>query len=243
MLDQLTVIIKTIHRPWSCARLIQSLDQHAPCVRIKVLDDSHPDKRFSTAYPVEAKRVNRLIETKFDIGISAGRNRLLATVETPYFLLVDDDHVATAKTDLAGLVEKLHVRREQCDLLAAAQPSQAVPRCFEVIDKQRILRAAESSHEQDGNIFYCDMVPNCFVAKSDAIKEIGWDENLKVHEHWEFFHRGWLQGLRVAITADHSFDHRHISNPAYTHLRNRSWYLRRGLKKHGLRKLEWTSPR
>jgi hypothetical protein len=242
MLDQLTVLIKTIHRPWSCARLIQSLDRYAAGVRIHVLDDGQPKRRLSACYPEEAKRIDQLIETKFDIGVSAGRNQLLATVETPYFLLIDDDHVVTTKSDIEGLVSRLHCYGDECDLLAAMSDDNGRPRCFTEDKASRTLYAGIGYHRRDGDVSFCDLVPNTFVAKTDPVRELGWAPFLKVHEHWEFFYRAWQRGLRVAITSEHRFDHRHLHNAAYNHLRGRSWYLRRGLKAHGLRRFLWSSP-
>ncbi len=233
MLDDLTITIKTIHRPWCCARLIQSIERHAPGVRIHVLDDGRPDKRLSACYPADAQRVNQLIETEFDIGISAGRNRLLETVETPYFLLIDDDHVVVERSDLIGLMQKLRGCGATCDLLAAHEGRH---RCFAVEEDTRVLRARNHFHRHVDDLYFCDLVPNTFVAKTAVVRDIGWDESLKVREHWEFFYRAWMEGLKVAMTRTHRFDHKHVHNTNYNHLRSRSWYLAKGLKKHGLKR-------
>ncbi len=241
MLDDLTITIKTIHRPWCCARLIQSIERNVPGVRIHVLDDGRPEKRLSAFYPADAQRVNQLIETEFDIGISAGRNRLLETVETPYFLLIDDDHVVVEQSDIPGLVQKLRDYGSACDLLAALSNQAGKPRCFAVEEENRTLRARCHYHRQDGDVYFCDIVPNTFVAKTNVVRDIGWDESLKVREHWEFFYRAWMEGLKVAISTAHRFDHRHIHNADYNHLRSRSWYLAKGLKKHGLTRFVLTA--
>ena len=211
-------------------------------MRIHVLDDGQPSRRLSRRYPEEARRVNELIETEFDIGISAGRNRLLETVKTPFFLLIDDDHVVTPNSNIETLVARLSDFGSDCDLLAALSDDRGQPRCFHVDESKRILYASHRSHRVVEKVAFCDFVPNTFVARAGIIREIGWDESLKVHEHWEFFYRAWQRGLRVAITPEHSFDHRHLHNPSYNHLRRRSWYMRRGLQKHGLRRFAWTSP-
>ena len=240
--DFLTVVIKTIHRPWCCARLIQSVDRHIPGVPIHVLDDGQPDRRLSATFKNEANRVNKLIETAFDIGISAGRNQLLSTVDTPFFLLLDDDHVITSQSHVATLVSQLANYGRECDLLAAKSNDSGKPRCFRVDDENRVLRAEARFHRRDGHVYFCDMVPNTFVAKTEVVRDIGWDESLKLHEHWEFFYRAWMNGLRVAISHDHRFDHKHVYRTDYQKLRNRSWYLEKGLRKHGLRRFMWTSP-
>lgn len=241
MLDQLTVIIKTIHRPWCCARLIQSLDRYAAGLKIHVLDDGLPHRRLSATYKRDALRANQLIETEFDIGISAGRNRLLETVTTPFFLLLDDDHIVTEESKIESLVLKLESYGDNCDLLAARSNSSGTPRCFEPDPSRRILKAIPRHHKRDGDVFFCDLVPNTFVAKTKTVQAIGWDEALKVHEHWEFFYRAWMQGLRVAVSHEHRFTHRHVHTLDYKPLRSRSWYLTQGLRKHGLRQFAWTA--
>ena len=78
MRDRVTFCIKTIHRPHCCATLVRSIYEHCGDDRplIYVLDDGKPELRFSKVCPDEAAIVDRLIETEYDIGLSAGRNRL-----------------------------------------------------------------------------------------------------------------------------------------------------------------------
>ena len=79
MRDRVTFCIKTIHRPHCCATLVRSIYEHCGDDRplIYVLDDGKPDLRFSQVCPDEASLVDRLIESEYDIGLSAGRNGLI----------------------------------------------------------------------------------------------------------------------------------------------------------------------
>ena len=100
ILSQVTAIIKTFERPKSVDRLIRSIRRHYPELKIMVGDDSfHPTPRSDVQYV-------RLPE---DIGLSAGRNELLKRVETPFFLLLDDDlefHRGTRIERLAHLASR-----------------------------------------------------------------------------------------------------------------------------------------
>ena len=53
-----------------------------------------------------------------DVGLSAGRNALLSRVQTPYFLLLDDDFEFTAETKIEKLASV--VARGEADLVAGA---------------------------------------------------------------------------------------------------------------------------
>lgn len=120
MHEQVTFCVKTIHRPQCRAALVRSIYEHCGDQRplIHVLDDGQPELRFSKRCPEESAMVDRLIETEYDIGLSAGRNRLLDSGTTPIVVLTDDDHQVTERTQLPLLVQKL-VRSPDLDLLAA----------------------------------------------------------------------------------------------------------------------------
>jgi hypothetical protein len=91
MRDRVTFCIKTIHRAHCCATLVRSIYEHCGDDRplIYVLDDGKPELRFSLTCPDEAAMVDRLIETEFDIGLSAGRNRLVEAAQTRMVIFSD----------------------------------------------------------------------------------------------------------------------------------------------------------
>ena len=109
MHEQVTFCVKTIHRPQCRAALVRSIYEHCGDQRplIHVLDDGQPELRFSKHCPAESAMVDRLIETEYDIGLSAGRNRLLDSGTTPIVALTDDDHQVTEQTQFPLLVQKL----------------------------------------------------------------------------------------------------------------------------------------
>ncbi len=71
--------------------------------------------------------VDRLIETEYDIGLSAGRNRLVEAAQNSDGDLLDDDHVVGPQTRLNDLVRKFDSSR--LDLLAtlSKQPHRPHP--------------------------------------------------------------------------------------------------------------------
>ena len=236
MREQVTFCIKTIHRPQCCAALVRSIYEHCGDQRpfIHVLDDGQPELRFSKHCPDEAGLVDRLVETEFDIGLSAGRNRLLDSGTTPIVVLTDDDHQVTEQTQLPLLVQKL-VRSPDLDLLAALSNQEEQPRLLTMQD--RVMRIHYGEHSRRAGIARCDYVGNCFVAYRDILQAIRWDESLKMEEHWDFFWRCKLAGVKVGVATDHSFLHEHVDPPGY--VRGRPEYLSVGKQKYGLRKVIW----
>ncbi|HEY2826961.1 MAG TPA: glycosyltransferase, partial [Pirellulales bacterium] len=96
LLSQTTAIIKTFQRPKDLDRLIRSMRRYYPQLQILVGDDGfEPSPRTDVGYL-------RLPE---DIGLSAGRNALLDRVQTPYFLLLDDDWQFIRKTQIEKLTQ------------------------------------------------------------------------------------------------------------------------------------------
>ncbi len=236
MRDQVTFCIKTIHRPQCCAALVRSIYQHYGDDRplIHVLDDGMPELRFSVACQAEAAMVDRLIETEYDIGLSAGRNHLLDAGDTPIVVFTDDDHLVTERTGLPELVRKLKVHHD-LDLLAALSNHQERPKLMKVDGKR--LRIPHGHYRRQGSIHWCHYVGNCFVAYRDILQAIRWDESLKVEEHWDFFWRCKIAGVNVACDVSHSFKHEHIDPPGYR--RRRPEFLKTALRKHGIERVIW----
>ncbi|WP_234824197.1 glycosyltransferase family 2 protein [Bremerella cremea] len=177
---------------------------------------------------------DKIIETEYDIGLSAGRNRLLDMATTPFVFFADDDHQVTKRTHLRGLVDEL-IKNEQIDLLATLSSNVGRPRLLKV--EGRTLRIPRGFYHASGPLRWCHFVSNCFVAYRDILSAVRWDETLKMEEHWDFFWRAKLAGVKVAVNVARSFRHRHIDPPGYH--RRRPEFRRASLKKHGLKRVIW----
>ena len=236
MRDQATFCIKTIHRPYCCAALVRSIHEHYGDNRplIHVLDDGKPELRFTAVCPDEAAMADKVIISPYDIGLSAGRNRLLDAGDTPIVIFTDDDHLVTHQTRLPDLIATLN-KHHDLDLLAALSNNDERPRMMR--SRNRVLHIAQGSYRQHRSVRWCHYVGNCFVAYRDILQAIRWDESLKVEEHWDFFWRAKIAGMHVAVDVNHSFKHEHVDPPGY--VRRRPEFLDAGLQKHKLRKVVW----
>lgn len=247
-LVQLTAIIKTFERPKCLARLLDSIQKFYPDLRIIVADDSLANR------PLESRLQDLLAPTHrsylrlpADIGLSAGRNAMLARVRTPYFLLLDDDlqfyrhtrlesllqHVASGQRDLvAG--ELVHCRKK---LLFVSRNIQPVHGTFHVEDGQLTMR--RGGVLVDDGILKCDLVHNFYVARTDRIRAMGgWDPDLKLDEQEEFFFRARQFNLRIGMCPEIKARHwgPRRSSSQYTEYRSRC-YKNLAVDKMGLKRL------
>ncbi|MBW2230164.1 MAG: glycosyltransferase [Deltaproteobacteria bacterium] len=225
-----TFIVKTFMRPGCLDRLVVSCRRFYPGVRILVADDSRE--------PVSRDDVE-VIVLPFDSGLSHGRNRLLDRVETKYFVLMDDDHVLTGETKLETLLDALD--SGEFDLVGGVQVEEDGGRfAWEGLfrrDGDTLVLAPGDQGEVDG-VKRVDFCLNFFAARTDAVREVRWDDHFKMGEHTDFFLRcqgrirvGFCPGVRIRHEPERPSD--------YLPFRERAeqTYRRDFLEKHGLREL------
>jgi glycosyltransferase involved in cell wall biosynthesis len=177
-----TAVIKTFQRPRRCAALIASIRRHYPNLSIVVVDDS----RSPGDYPG-----CRHVRLPFDSGLSAGRNAGIAAVETEYLLNLDDDFLFYSKTALGEALAILEQHRE-IDLLAGIVVDLPLLITHDFRDAGLFPTSAEariSPGTRIGPAVVMDKVPNFFLARTAAVRSVGWDPALKMIEHADFFTR------------------------------------------------------
>ena len=199
----ITAVIKTFQRPAACARLVRSLRRLYPAMRVLVADDSRVPTDFDGA---------TTIRLHFDSGVGAGRQALLDRVETPFLLNLDDDFLLFGGTNLGAALALLEAERE-LDLVggkvidlplfithdfagATIWPTAAPPK---IAPGTRL-----------GDAVVLDKVPNFFLARTEAVRAVGWDPRLKRLDHADFFTRA--RG-RIASALLDDFRVLHLRDP------------------------------
>jgi GT2 family glycosyltransferase len=234
-LAQLTAIIKTFERPKCLARLLSSMQQFYPDLRVLVADDSLAnDTPGVSARDIRLPANVSYLRLPADVGLSAGRNAMLARVCTPYFLLLDDDlqfhrrtrlefllqQVASGQQDVAA-GDLVYCQRKMLFVRRSAQPAHGVLR----VESEQLSLQRGGTLTDDG-VVRCDLAHNFFVARTDRIRAMGgWDPDLKLDEQEEFFFRAKQFDLRVGmcpnVTAWHWASRR--PDPRYSEYRSRSF--------------------
>jgi len=187
---KVTAIVKTFERPETLKRLIESIQRLYPHMKIIVVDDSrHPQKLYSV----------KTIIMPYDSGVSAGRQKALESVTTPYVLLLDDDFILYHETKLEPALEIME-REKEIDIMGGEVVN--LP-SFKSADyaQARLHNTGVASLREVGTqiagLSVYDKVPNFYIARTERLQLVGWDKRIKRLDHADFFSRA--KGVLVTV--------------------------------------------
>lgn len=204
-LSKLTAIIRTFERPKALQRLVKSIRRFHPALKVLVADDG------IEATSCKQADYFRLPSEK---GQAAALNALLARVRTPYFLVLDDRAELHGGSQLTSLLEL--VASDRLDVAAGSlvgcekklwfftkRKPVAQHGLLEIAGDRVALLAG--SRSQGEGFWWCDLVGNFFVARTDRVRAMGgWDPELRDDAREEFFFRAHRHGIRVGIHPESS---------------------------------------
>lgn len=187
----LTVIAKTFERPANARRMISTLRRvfDGP---IFVADDSRAPQEFDDP-------AVQVVVLPFDSGVAKGRNAALAEVTTEFVMSVDDDFVFTPEVDLNRVIAYLR-RNPQVDIVGGLvinlplwqAPDYTTARLFAY--RGEPIRPAGTVID---GLPVLHKVPQFFIARTERIRLVGWDDKLKRVDHTDFFTRAY--GVLVTV--------------------------------------------
>lgn len=99
MISDVSLMIKTFERKDCLKKLLNSVRKMQLDCQVLIADDSkepYKDEIMSEYSDI----VTKYLVMPFDVGVSEGRNELLKYVETPYFILCDDDFIFDYRSDI-----------------------------------------------------------------------------------------------------------------------------------------------
>lgn len=175
---------------------------------------------------------------------------MLDRVATPYFVLLDDDFVFTQQTTLEKLFQVLE-RNPSVDIASGSlylPGKENEPYSYaELIEidngaakELRLRKGNRGALDTEPGCFRHDIVLNFFIARTESVHRVRWDERLKLGEHQDFFLRAKQAGLVVVACPSYAIalhDQVH-SDQNYKAKRMREFhYLRAMLEKHHLRRM------
>lgn len=188
--EQVTFVYKSFERQKMAKRLYKNIQSYYPGVKVIIADDSLKPLDLIDE-PLE------VIQLPFNSGLSAGLNRALERVTTPFVIRMDDDELLTP---YARFHEQLNflLAHEEVDLVGILPLN--LPQC------QRLQKAALPYYKQsmreapkkliiphlteiDETHVVVGKAPNIFIARTEKIREVGYDDNIRMIDHNEFFCR------------------------------------------------------
>lgn len=221
MAENVTFIFKSFERQKMAIGLYKNIRKYYPEVKVIIADDSKK--------PLSLNDDNlEVINLPFNSGLSFGIEKALERVETPFVIRMDDDELLTPFTDFHKHLQFLMEKRE-VDLVAVS--------FIDALRKKQLQKTAENFYKQDIRYAFKPLKiphltkiddehivvgkpPNIFIARTDAIRKVGYDKNIRMIDHHEFFLRA--AGNIVSAFAPQSFVfHRHdISDKNYLKYRS-----------------------
>ena len=230
--SNVTFMFKSFERQKQAKALYKSIGKYYPGVRIVIADDS--------SKPLELEGENlQIIQMPFNSGLSRGLNLALAEVKTPFLMRMDDDELLTRRSDIAGELRFL-LANTGIDIVGIPCLDAYKPRSLKKSIQpyyQFTMREAPLPLKVplgtviDANHVVLGKVPNILLARTESIRKVGWDDNIRMIDHHDFFFRA--AGVLVsAISLTSIVFHNHnFFSPKYNRYRS-DWkgdalYIRR----------------
>ncbi|XP_060750137.1 beta-1,4 N-acetylgalactosaminyltransferase 1a isoform X1 [Tachysurus vachellii] len=203
-----SIATKTFLRYDKLQDLIDSIRQFYPTVTIIIADDNEHPKPVTGPY-IEHYTM------PFQKGWFAGRNLAISQVTTKYVLWVDDDFIFTSKTRLEKMVDVLE--STTLDLVGGAvrEVTGYTATYCHIISTEKGGENGDCLHMRRGfyhvlkgfpNCVVTDAVINFFMARTDKVRQVGFDPRLARVAHLEFFVDG-LGVLHVGSCNDVVINH------------------------------------
>ena len=204
-----TFIFKSFERKDMAIGLYHNIQKFYPGVRVIIVDDSRIPLEYAAPFL-------QVIHLPFNSGLSRGISAALKEVRTPYVMRMDDDELLTRRTNLGRQLLFL-AKHTDVDIVTFGfitvmnhHPEKAVwPTYYKttMADAPKKLKIRHMTRLDDNHVVL-GKGPNIFLARTDSVRRVGYDENIRMIDHHDFFRRA--AGEVVTVGAIDSFVfHRH----------------------------------
>ena len=216
-MHDVTAIVKTFKRDDYMRRCVSSLRKEYPEISIIVVDDG----KITKEKRMFCKQMGaEYVELPFDGGLPRGRNEAMKRVKTQYVLIGDDDFDYTPTESFSPALRRLRQLIDICDIaggrvIEGGEIGNYQGMFSEECDGKQLkwtaLDLENIVFERYADIPFvrCHFTYNFFVARTEVVRSILWDENIKVaYEHSDFFISAWRKGARVVFCPDAFVTHK-----------------------------------
>ena len=176
-----TLVVKTFERPDTLRRLVKTI-RPVFAGPVLIADDS--------ATPLTLTEAGMsVLPMPFDSGIGAGRSLLLERVDTEFVVMLDDDFILLPDFDIGRAVAYLR-RNPEVDLYGGRVIN--VPHLTSTDYHRQPLLAHRGAPRIRQGVLVDGLpvlykVPNFYLARTEAVRAVGYDRRLKRVDHNDFF--------------------------------------------------------
>lgn len=241
--EDVAVIIKTFERVNPIIKCVNSILKSMPYAKMYIADDSHAiNETKKKLYEKIKKMGHTVIRLPYDSGLSAGRNACLDKITEKYTLVCDDDFVVEDGKNIQKAIGKLDSYINIiCGSLVRTDGEPHEDYNYKLHIKEKNLFIRNVTTPIVNGLQQVGIGLNFMVAETKTFKEIRWDDNLKLGEHFDFFLRAKRYGIYFFkdMVAVHDEDK---TNKTYNELRWRKdelykfthkWLLKREIYPNG----------
>lgn len=189
-----TFIYKSFNRQNQAKRLYKSIKAYYPQAHIIIADDSEEPLNIEGA---------DIIHLPFNSGLCKGLIEALSRVKTEYVMRMDDDELLTPGSNIHKQLSYLQ-SHPTVDLVGI-QPSFRNPEkaaaVYSRIKMRKQLVIPAGTIIDGREVVY--KTPNIYLARTEKVREVGYDPNIRMIDHHEFFYRA--AGQIVSVQDPHSY--------------------------------------
>lgn len=213
----LTIGIKTFCRPHtlneSLTNIIYKNDEK---YHIIIADDSLPQLKEENLKVIDKfKNINKnitVIDLPFDSGLSVGRNTIVSKCTTKYIMILDDSRSFTNDLNVSNMIKFLETN-ENFHLFSGVINerhgiNRKYARLFDSIEKIKdvIYVKTKPTRKLQSDFFKTieesNIGLNVFVAKTECLRNVKWNECFKLGEHQIFFYDFYNYGYKCVVSED-----------------------------------------
>lgn len=222
----LTIGIKTFCRPDTLNESLQILfnenDNYYPII---IADDSLPEyklKNIEIINKYKTKTNIEIIDLPFDSGISKGRNAIVSKCNTKYIMILDDSRTFTRKLKINNMIKFLEETNYHL-IFGVINSRKGIHKRYcalfdfiSIVDNVvNIQTKPVKNIENDlfNDINETNIGVNVFITKTECLKKVKWNDELKIGEHEIFFYNFYKSGYKCVISSDCNFEE--VTNRKY----------------------------
>ncbi len=222
--EKVTFIYKSFERQGMAKRLFYNIQKYYPGALVIIADDSRKKLKINSPYA-------KVIHLPFNSGLSYGLNRALELVKTPYVVRLDDDMLLTPFSRIGNQLEFL-LTHEEVDLVGILPLT--APLCKPVFEVAKIYFAQTMSYAPKKlkiphmtvigkNHIVVGKSPNIFIVRAEKMKQIGYDDNIRMIDHDEFFRRAAGEIVSAIDVSSFIFHYPNVFDKNYRKFRSDYW--------------------